>query len=155
MTKIVPLWLGVPLGGLGAFFIVMKPLAFPFDWTTYLGCLILAVMAGAVTHRYYELTVVETAGKTVTFQVGRRLATVVDPTDPLSARRSARLWWLAFGLGGVSVWLVVGAELTRLPGTAAGWGLAALIIATVTLPIVWAANRLFPNSQVMRQELEQ
>jgi hypothetical protein len=155
MLKIVPLWLGVPLGGLGAFFIVMKPLAFPFDWTTYIGCLILAVVAGAVTHRYYELTVVERAGKSVTFQVGRRLETVVDPTDPLSARRSARLWWLAIGLAGVSVWLVVAAELTRLPGTAAGWGLAALIVSTVSAPIVWGANRLLPNSQVTRQELEQ
>jgi hypothetical protein len=155
MLKVVPLWLGVPLGGLGAFFIVMKPLAFPFDWTIYLGCLIIAVVAGAVTHRYYELTVVESSGKSVTFQVGRRPEAVVDPTDPLSARRSARLWWLAIGLAGVSVWLVVAAELTRLPGNAAGWGLAALIVSTVGAAILWAANRLLPNSRVIRRELEQ
>jgi hypothetical protein len=154
MLKIVPLWLSVPLGGLGAFFIVMKPLGFPFDWTTYIGCLILAVVAGAVTHRYYELTVVEGAGEGLTFQVGRRPDTVVDPTDPLSARRSARLWWFALALAGVSVWLVVVAEMTRLPGSAAGWSLAGLIIATVSFPIVWAANRLLPNSQVLRRELE-
>jgi hypothetical protein len=154
MLKIVPLWLSVPLGGLGAFFIVMKPLGFPFDWTTYSGCLILAVVAGAVTHRYYELTVVEGAGEGLTFQVGRRPGTVVDPTDPLSARRSARLWWLALGLASVSLWLVVVAEVTRLPGAAAGWSLAGVIIATVTLPIVVAANRLLPNSQLLRQELE-
>jgi len=155
MLKVVPLWLGVPLSGLGAFFIVMKPLGFPFDWTTYLGCLILAVVAGAVTHRYYELTVVESVGEKVTFQVGRRPETVVDPTDPLSARRSARLWLFALALAAVSLWLVVVAELTRLPGSAAGWSLAGLVIATVTIPIVWAANRLLPNSQILRQELEQ
>jgi hypothetical protein len=154
MLKIVPLWLSVPLGGLGAFFIVMKPLGFPFDWTTYCGCLILAVVAGAVTHRYYELTVVKGAGEGVTFQVGRRPETAVDPTDPLSARRSARLWWLALGLAVISLWLVVVAEVTRLPGAAAGWSLAGVIIATLSIPIVWAANRLLPNSQVLRQELE-
>jgi hypothetical protein len=154
MLKVVPLWLGVPLGGLGAFFIVMKPLGFPFDWTTYIGCLILAVVAGAVTHRYYELTVVESANERVTFQVGRRPDTVVDPTDPLSARRSARLWWLALGLAFASVWFVVMAELTRLPGAAAGWSLAGLMIATVSFPIVWWAHRVLPSSQLLRQEVE-
>ena len=89
MLNVAPMWLGVPLGGLGAFFVVMKPLGFPLDWTIYAGCLILAIVAGAVTHRYYEMSVVESNRNSVTFQVGRRPHTVVDPTDPQSVRRSS------------------------------------------------------------------
>jgi hypothetical protein len=154
MLNVAPLWLGVPLGGLGAFFIVMKPLGFPFDWTIYAGCLILAIVAGAVTHRYYEMNVVESNRASVTFQVGRRLHTVADPTDPLSVRRSSLLWWLAFSVAAASLWLVLAAEMTRLPGTAAGWGLAALLLSTAIAPIVYAAHRLLPPSQVLRQEVE-
>ena len=154
MLKVAPMWVGVPLGGLGAFFIVMKPLGFPFDWTIYSGCLILAFVAGAVTHRYYEMNVLESNRASVTFQVGRRLHAVADPTDPLSVRRSSALWGLTFGVVCASVWFALAAELTRLPGTAAGWGLAALLISTVTVPIVYAAHRLLPASQVLRQEVE-
>ena len=154
MLNVAPLWLGVPLGGLGAFFVVMKPLGFPFDWTIYAGCLILAVVAGAVTHRYYEMSIVESNRTSVTFQVGRRLHAVVDPTDPQSVRRSSALWWVGFGLAAVSVWFALAAEMTRLPGTAAGWSLAALLLSTVIAPIVYAAHRLLPSGQVPRQEVE-
>ena len=132
----------------------MKPLGFPFDWTIYAGSLILAIVAGAVTHRYYELTVVESNRDSVTFQVGRRPHSVADPTDPLSVRRSSVLWGVAFSVASVSVWLALASELTRLPGTAAGWGLAALLVSTVVAPIVYAAHRLLPASQVLRQEVE-
>jgi hypothetical protein len=154
MLNLAPIWLGVPLGGLGAFFIVMKPLGFPLNWTIYAGCLILAIVAGAVTHRYYEMSVVESNRNSVTFQVGRRLQTVADPTDPRSVRRSSALWGLAFGVVCASVWFALAAELTRLPGTAAGWGLAALLISTAVAPIVYAAHRLLPSGQVLRQEVE-
>jgi hypothetical protein len=154
MLNVAPLWLGVPLGGLGAFFIVMKPLGFPFDWTIYAGSMILAIVAGAVTHRYYEMSVVESNRKSVTFQVGRRPHSVADPTDSHSVRRSSLLWGTSFGVACASVWFVVASELTRLPGTAAGWGLAALLISTAVAPIVYAAHRLLPASQVLRQEVE-
>jgi hypothetical protein len=154
MLSVAPMWLGVPLGGLGAFFIVMKPLGFPFDWTIYTGCLILAIVAGAVTHRYYEMSVVESNSTSVTFQVGRRPHAVADPTDPLSVRRGSRLWLTAFSVAGASVWFALAAELTRLPGTVAGWSLAALLCSTAAAPIVYAAHRLLPASQVLRQEVE-
>ena len=154
MLNVAPMWLGVPLGGLGAFFVVMKPLGFPLDWTIYSGCLILAVVAGAVTHRYYEMSVVESKRDSVTFQVGRRLHTVVVPTDSHSVRRSSALWWAAFSVTAASVWLALAAEMTRLPGTAAGWALAALLVTTAVAPIVYAAHRLLPSGQVLRQEVE-
>ena len=89
MLKVAPLWLGVPLGGLGAFFIVMKPLGFPFDWTIYAGCLILAIVAGAVTHRYYEMSVPKATESPVTFQVGRRFTR--SPTPPTRFRSTGAL----------------------------------------------------------------
>jgi hypothetical protein len=154
MLNVAPMWLGVPLGGLGAFFVVMKPLGFPLDWTIYAGCLILAIVAGAVTHRYYEMSVVESKRDSVTFQVGRRPHTVVDPTDSQSVRRSSTLWWVSFSVAAASVWFALAAEMTRLPGTAAGWALAALLVTTAVAPIVYAAHRLLPSGQVLRQEVE-